>query len=53
VTAVGASDLEVDVEVLGPSSDDAPSLTLHVAALASSAWDAHLRAAPGATLRVR
>lgn len=53
VTAVGASDLEVDVEVLGPSSDDAPSLTLHVATLADSTWDAHLRAPPGAPLRVR
>jgi hypothetical protein len=53
VTALGASGLELDVELLGPSSNEAPSLTLHLAALADSAWDRHLRAAPGAPPRVR
>jgi hypothetical protein len=42
VTALGAWGLEIDVEVLGPSSDEAPALTLHLAALS----DSLLRAAP-------
>jgi hypothetical protein len=50
VTPPGASGVEikVDVEVLGPSPDDAaPLLTLHLSARAASAWEAHLRTPNG------